>query len=394
MALATTTAGFRYSLSRRAGTRASQVGVVPVGVVIAGVVLAASLAAQTASADTSVKAVAPKTWPIGGMVTLSSAAGIGTFVAGEQNRPSVSGSLNLLLNYRPMPGLTLMLSQTINKTFVDYAEDSFAPRARNSNMDDLLLIASWSPMVKGDDGPKVELSEAKKKALAAAAAINPTLVTTAGAGKPLTLPGDIRVSFLGLAALPTSRASTFQTRWLSLTGAVNFSRTFGKVSLTYQPRIQKQFHQYSTPVVSYDPGAPLALAREGGAEAVGDSLVAIGQQNISFQVRNALIANIAATEALSFQVFYFLAHQYRYYDAPLDEFSSPHAKAGRGRLDLQFGSLAANYVLPANWVASLGVSTFSQPWSADNATLRFPFFDFRSASDNISSVSLSFTRMF
>lgn len=354
---------------------------------------AAGLCTSDAFAQASVTKAPPKTWPIGGLVSLSAAAGAGTFVTGEGNRTSVSSSLNLLINYRPAPGLTLMLSGTLNKTLKDFAEDPFAPRLRNSNFDDLLLIASWSPMVK-DDSPKQELSEEKKKALAAAAAVNPTLVTSGGAGKPLTLPGDIRVSFLGIIGFPTSKAAQFQTRRLNLIGAANFTKSLGSVSLTYQPRFQKNIHEYTNPIVSFEPGSPTAIAREGGAEAVGENQVAAGQQNISFAIRNALIANIAVTEELSFQVFYFLLHQYRYYDAPLDNLSSEHAKAGLGRLDLQFGSISANYVLPGSWFASLSVSTFSQPWSADNTTLRFPFFDFRSTSDNISSLGLSFTRSF
>jgi hypothetical protein len=356
--------------------------------VVAIAALPSVVAAQSASV-----AAKPKTWPIGGLVTLSGSAGIGSFVPGEQNRPNVGSSLNLLVNFRPAPGLTLMLSQTINKTLADFAEDPFAPRKRNTTLDDTLLVASWTPMLK-DDSPRVELSEAKKKALAAAAAVNPTLVTAAGAGKPLTLPGNIRVSFLGIVGLPTSRLSQFQTRYLNLIGAVSFSRSWKYVTVTYQPRFQKQLHRYSNPIVSQDGSNITALAREGGAEAIGEGLVATGQQNISYALRNALILSMPGPGNLSFQVFYFMLHQYRYYSAPLDEFSSEHAKAGRGRLDLQFGSVAANYVLPMSMVASFSVSTFSQPWSADNQTYRFPFFDFRSTSDNITSVGLSLTRSF
>ncbi len=344
-----------------------------------------------ATAQTVTKA--PNKWPISGLVSLSGSAGVGTFVPGEQNRPSVSSSLNLLLNFQPMPGLTLMASQTINKTFVDFAEDGFAPRQRNTSIDDLLLVASWSPMVK-DDSPRKELSEAEKKAQAAAAATNPTLVTAVGAGKPLTLPGGIRVSFLGLAQLPTGKSSQFQGRYIALTGAANFSRSFGPVSVTYQPRFQKQFHKYASAVIENDGGVPIALGRDGGAESLSDNLVATNQQNVSWAVRNALILNIAGSDNLSFQVFYFLLHQFRYYDAPLDELSSQFARGGTRMADLQFGSIAANYTLPSNWFASLSVATFSMPWSADNKTLRFPFFDFRSTSDNITSLSLGLTRAF
>ncbi len=363
----------------------------------AAAVLAAAAVTVSASAvfaqSASVKAE-PKKWPLGGLVTLSGSAGIGTFVPGEQNRPNVGTSLNLLVNFRPAAGLTLMVSQNINKTLVDNAGDPFAPRARNTNIDDLLLVASWTPMV-ADDAPKKELTEAEKKAMAAAAATNPTLVTSAGAGKPLTLPGDIRVSFLGIVGLPTSKASQYQTRYLNLIAAASFTKAWKFLTLTWQPRFQKQLHRYSNPIVPAEVGgSTLGIAREGGAEAVGEGLVAAGANNVSWAFRNALIANIPGPGNLSFQVFYFLLHQFRYYDSPKDEFSSQYAKAGTGRTDLQLGQIAANYVLPGGWFASASVSTYSQPWSADNQTLRFPFFDLRSASDNITTVGLSLTRAF
>lgn len=383
------------SLTKRAaGTRRGVRSTRRLAAAIAATCLATIGTVAGATAQSATVKAKPKTWPLGGLVTLSGSAGLGTFVAGEQNRPSVGTSLNLLVNFRPMPGLTLMVSQNINKTLVDNAGDAFAPRSRNTNIDDLLLVASWTPML-ADDGPKVELSEAKKKALAAAAATNPTLVTAAGAGKPLTLPGGVRVSFLGIIGLPTSKLSQYQTRYLNLIGAVNFTKSWKYITLTYQPRFQKQLHRYSNPIVPAEvAGSTLGVAREGGAEAIGEGLVANGANNISWAFRNALIANIPGPGNLSFQVFYFLLHQYRYYDAPKDEFSSQYAKEGTGRTDLQLGQVAANYVLPGGWFASASVSTFSQPWSADNQTLRFPFFDLRSASDNITTVGLSLTRAF
>jgi hypothetical protein len=359
------------------------------------IALVASLLAGAAAgfAQSASVTAEPQTWPIGGNVTLSGAAGIGSFVTGAQNQPNVSSSLNLLINFQPMAGLTLMVSENINKTLADFSGDGFSPRKLNTTIDDLLLVASWTPMVK-DDSPRKVLSVAEQKAQAAAAAINPTLVTKAGSGKPFMLPGDIRVSFLGLVALPTSRASQFQTRLLNLTGAVSLTKSSKYVTVTYQPRFQKSLHRYTNPLINTEGQAISALSREGGAEAIGENLVASGQQNISYSIRNALIVSVPGPGNLSFQIFYFLLHQFRYYDAPLDQFSSAHAKAGRGRLDLQYGALSANYSLPAGLFGSFSVATFSQPWSADNKTLRFPFFDFRSTADNITSVNLSLTRSF
>ena len=54
------------------------------------------------------------------------------------------------------------------------------------------------------------------------------------------------------------------------------------------------------------------------------------------------------------------------------------------------------YTLDKAETTSLGLdaTTISAPFSADNSTFRFPFFDFRSLSDNYTSVSLTLTRAF
>ncbi len=341
----------------------------------------------------TVKKAAPKKWPIGGMVTLGSSAGIGTFVPGEANRPAVSSSVSLLARVSPAPGLTLMASQGISKTLVDNSDDPFAPRKRNTTIGDTILIISWTPLLK-DDGskPKKELSAKKKAALAAAAAVNPTLVSNSS-GKPLTLPGDIRLSFLSVISLPTSKIAQYQTRLGVVALAANFRRVFGSFSLTYQIRYTKNFHRYSNAVVDTSAGLS-AIARGGGVEAVGDSQVATSFNNISFNIRNALIASLPGPGKLSFQALWIVINNYRYFDAPQDEYTSIHAKSGRGRLDLSFGQLAANYVFGGGYIGSFNISTFSTPKTADNSSFRFPFFDFRSTPDNLTSFGLSVTKMF
>ncbi|MCO4759884.1 MAG: hypothetical protein KC502_00110 [Myxococcales bacterium] len=356
------------------------------------VALLAGAVAAPASAQTVKKSVKKKPWPIGGMVTVGTTAGLGTFVPGESNRPMWSSNVRLMARHSPMAGLTLMASQGITKTFVTNVDDPFAARKRDTTLGDTVLIASWTPMIQ-DAKPKKKkkLTAKQKAAAAAAAALNPMLVS-GGKGHPLMLPGGIRLSFLSVLSLPTSRIAQYQGRMAVLAGAANFSRRVGPVNLTYQARFTKNFHRYSNAVVPA--GDNSELARAGGAEAVSDSQVATAFNNISFNVRNMLIASIPGPGKLSFQAVWLIINNFRYYDAPVDEFTSANAKGGRGRLDLSWASLSANYVFKGGYIASLSLATFQTPKTADNSMFRFPFFDFRSTPDNLTSLGLSVTKMF
>ena len=353
--------------------------------------VALSLSATAFAQGTAVKKAVKKKWPIGGMVTVGSTVGAGTFVPGESHRPTVSTRVSMLARYSPAPGLTLMASQGISKSLVDNSDDPFAPRARNTAIGDTILIISWTPLLK-DNKPKKKLSAKEKAALAAAAAVNPTLVSSSS-GKPLTLPGGIKLSFLSVISLPTSKIAQYQTRLGIVALAANFRRALGPITLTYQLRFTKNFHRYSNAVVDNSLGLA-EMARGGGVEQVSDSQVATSFNNFSFNIRNAIIANIPGPGKLSFQALWILINNFRYYDAPQDEFTSVNAQGGRGRLDLSFAQVQANYVFGGGYIGSFNISTFSTPKTSNNKYFRFPFFDFRSTPDNLTTVGLSLTKMF
>ncbi len=358
---------------------------------IAAIVVAVLLSANGFAQGSSVTKAKPKKWPIGGMVTFGSSAGVGTFIPGESHRPQLSTSVSMLARFSPAPGLTLMASQGISKTLLDNADNPFAPRMRNTTIGDTILIISWTPLLK-DSSPRKKLSAKEKAALAAAAAVNPTLVSSAS-GKPLTLPGDIKMSFLSVISLPTSRIAAYQTRLGVVALAANFRRKLGPVSVTYQLRFTKNFHRYSNALVDNSDGLA-EIGRSGGVESVSDSQVASAFNNFSYNIRNAIIANVPGPGKLSFQVLWILINNFRYYDAPQDELTSPNAVGGRGRLDLSFAQVAANYVFGGGYIGSFNISTFATPKTSDNKGFRFPFFDFRSTPDNLTTVGVSLTRMF
>lgn len=348
----------------------------------------AAPAAVTEAASASVKKTKPRKWPIGGQVSMGVSAGAGTFVSGEQNRPSVTSSMSLFFGAGLGGGLRLNVLQSINKTLVDFAEDPFAARKRNTTLGDTMLILAYRPMVAG--GRKKELTAAEKAAIA----LNPSLAA-GDSGRPLKLPGGIGVQGILRLHLPTSKIAQHQTRQATVGAALTFNKGgIGPFSFIYQVRFDKNFHKYSNAVVNYDELNTTPLARPGGEEQVGSSLVATRFNNPSYAFRNLFIASINTGTKLSFQIVYLLINQFRYYDAPLDEYSSPHAKGGRGRLDLAWGQIAALYSLGGGYMISANTATFTTPWSADNQSLRLPFLEFRNASDNITSFGLSLLKNF
>ena len=84
---------------------------------------------------------------------------------------------------------------------------------------------------------------------------------------------------------------------------------------------------------------------------------------------------------------YLLLNNFKYYDAPCDQYTSIHATCGRGRSDTQVGIVSLGYDFDGHTSLSLNALTASPPFSADNKSYRFPLFDFRSTTDNYSSVS-------
>ena len=330
-----------------------------------------------------------KPFPISGNVSAGTTVGIGTFVDGPQRRPSMSGSLSLTVRTAPATGWTLMVMQDISKTLIDNADDGAASRARETFVSDPVAMVLWAPTTGGGGGEKKEMTEAERKQ----AALNP-MMSHSGSGKPLALPGDIRVNFAGIFSLGTSRVSRFQGNYGTAGLAVNLVRSFGPVMLAYRLRFSKNFHEYSNASVDTSGLTSTSMLRAGGAEDLGGGMMATPFQNTSYFLRNRLLMSWDISDAWSFQAMLRVTNLFRYYEAPLDEYSSKYAKEGRGRSDTQLGTMSLNYVMGSSLIWSLASTTWSAPWSNDNQSYRFPLWDFVSASDNITTVSLSVTKMF
>ncbi len=362
----------------------------PATVIVFAVAVALGVPALASAADKTtgaavakapVKKKPAKPFPLAGNVSLGSTAGLGSFVSGPQNRTSLSGSLSLNVRMSPAPGVTLMIIQGISKTFIDSYGDDFASKARNTFVNDPVAFLLWAPTI--GSGEAHEMTEEEKRI----AALNP-MMAVQGGGKPLALPGDIRVTFAGIFSLGTGRIARYRKQYGTAGIALNLTRNFGSLMLAYRLRYTKLFHEYTNAVVDTTLLTSTSMAREGGVEDLGGGMMATSTMNLSFHLRNRLLMNWNINSLWSVSAMFRVTNLFRYYDAPKDEFSSSFAKAGRGRSDTQLGSLSATMALKGIYW-SLSSTTWSAPFTKNNKNYRFPFWDFTSASDNITTVSLS-----
>ncbi len=306
---------------------------------------------------------------LSGDVRLDNTVGLGTFVPGEARR--VSDDLGVLLRAALTlgHGVGLTALQTVSKNLATNV-DSGAARLYDTVVGDTLLVANWSP-VRGDE---------------------------AGRPLPLLLPGGLKVTASLALALPTSRASRFQTRLFALTPGFSVLKPDwlgGRLTVVYAFGFTKNFNRLTTTAV--DASNFPTLARPDGPELIsGQSEIATGALNTSFAVRNTFAVAWMPTPRLAVGLTYALYNNFKYNDFSNDVWTSANAKPGNGRADLQWGLVSVGYSLDPDqqWTLTALAVTASPPWSADNRTLRFPFFDWRSSADNYTSLGLAVNRAF
>ncbi len=308
-------------------------------------------------------------FPLTGEVRLDNTVGLGTFVPGEAKRASDDLGLFLRANVALGHGVNIGALQMVSKNLATNV-DSGAARLYDTVVGDTLLTVSWTPM------------------------------RTEGARKPEAwlLPGGIKLAASLAAALPTSRASRFQTRVLALTPGIALIKPDlfgGRLSVLYAFGFTKNFNRLTTTAV--DAVSFPGLARPDGPELVsGQSEIATGTLNTSFAIRNTVAVTWLPTPRIAVGLTYVLYNNFKYNDFSADIYTALNAKPDRGRSDLQWGLVSVGYTPDPDrkWTLSALAMTASPPWSADNRTLRFPFFDFRSSADNYTSLSLSVNRAF
>ena len=329
----------------------------------------AELASETEEAESTQPPRPSDAFPLNGDVRLDNTVGLGTFVPGESRRASYDLGLFLRAGLMLGRGMSVGALQTVSKNLVTNV-DSAAARPYDTVVGDTLLTFAWLPMQARD----------------------------AGKSTPWLLPGGIKLTTTLVAALPTSRASRFQTRLLALTPGFSLAKSdwfHGKLALLYAFGFTKNFNRLTTTAV--DAVNFPNLARPDGPEFIaGQGEIATGALNTAFSLRNTLALTWLPTPRLAFGLTYVLYNNFKYEPFADDAFTASSAKPGRGRSDLQWSLVSAGYTFDPEqkWTLSVLALTASPPWSADNQTLRFPFLDVRSSADNYTSLSLSVNRAF
>jgi hypothetical protein len=193
--------------------------------------------------------------------------------------------------------------------------------------------------------------------------------------------------------LPTSPVSQFETLMLAAAARLVMQRRLGEhFAIDYLGIFRKNFHEYESPVVDAGQSAePPTFARRGGNEDLPGSLVAVGQNNVSYYFYNLLAFSWMPSTQWSALIGYAMTNSFTYASFPRDELSSPYSTSGAGQRDSSLGVIELGYMPNDRFWFSAGITTIAAPKSEDNQSFRFPFYDFEGQARNYTLFYLDVT---
>lgn len=285
-------------------------------------------------------------FPIGATIIFDNSVGIGTFAPGEYtDRPLWSMALSMRPFVRLADNMRLTLRMDLSKDIIENADAATATK-NETLLSDLILTYTVSPLVHEE------------------------------------VTGIKLMAWLDLLA-PTSLASQTQTRILTLRPGLGLSKDFGWVSLNYQFRFDYNINQSKYPAFDVaDAAEPPCLSAkllDGGGAVCGS------RSNTQFQFMNRFIVEFVPVERLAIAIDFIIYNAFGY-EMPDDELTADNAKPGLGQRDLTAGTVEISYQVLDELALALGTTTLQPPKTLDNEGFRFPFFDYRSTSDNLTSV--------
>lgn len=297
-------------------------------------------------------------FPVGATIIYENAVGIGTFVGDEfQRRPLWSMSLSMRPIVRLGDSMSIIARLDIAKDIIENADSTGTVKSQTL-LSDTILTFNMAPIVE----------------------------------EPVT---GIKLSGWVDLLLPTSLLSQYQSKILTARLGLGLSKEFGWVNLYYQTRFSKNFHKYDHPVLSQpDGGIATCLPSAGGALVDTDVCAPGGVANSSFQFMNRGTVEFVPYEGLSITVDFIAYNDFTYDVNPDDALTNGNAVAGRGQRDLTQGTFEVGYQVNPYLGVSLGTTTLQPPKTLDNEGFRFPFFDFRTASNNFTTVYLDLVGTF
>ena len=181
---------------------------------------------------------------------------------------------------------------------------------------------------------------------------------------------------------PTSAESRARDLYLSTGIGFDLNRMFGKhVLLGYSFRYNKNWNgSTSTVIPRY-----ASLIRLNGAEDAGGGQAYGGGLTSEMSIMNRLMASFIINDQWSISVVLGISNAWTYKGAlpsERDEFTNENAKPGRGQSDSTSGVIDISYQPWEHVGFSIGMSSSQPAFTADNKSLRFPFFDFTSEGNN------------
>lgn len=193
--------------------------------------------------------------------------------------------------------------------------------------------------------------------------------------------------------LPTSKASINANLYTSIVPSLAASIKLWRFSLAYGITYSYNAHKYTS--VTLDPDDIDVLSRSTGNEIIDSHNIAIGGVLAEHDLANQFVLGIECIrKVLDLSIGFAFADSWSYDNGTItsdDEFVGKHAKVGRGHSQYSQGSLVLSYKPIKYATVSFGMVS-TQPWkTADNKTLRFPWFDTESPSKNYTKFMLSAT---
>lgn len=203
------------------------------------------------------------------------------------------------------------------------------------------------------------------------------------------------------ATLPLSWASQRSGTITNLAFNLPLNRVFGKLWVQYAFNMGRGLHttpmlQVNNTTLRDEQGNLLLACRQDQA------LCATGMTNMEWTISNRIGGAYQATDNFSFGALLGVTNGFRYTLVPeVDEFTpkavdsngNPVAAVGPGRVDFISSSIFMTYFLNQIFSLNVSMNTFGTPFTRDNKTLRFPFYDFFSGADSLTSYSVGLSML-
>ena len=186
------------------------------------------------------------------------------------------------------------------------------------------------------------------------------------------------------AYAPISMQSREANLVTALRPGLNLSWSWAGLRLGYGLFYKQYFHTTTNRTQNVAALPNSLLFRSGGAEDLGDGEIAIGSRNTQSAVYNSMNASYTFLDKWSTSVSLMVVSAFKYTQALSDQYSSPYASA-TGQSDMTSGGLDLSYQATEHLAFSIGVSSLQPLRSADNKSLRFPFYDFVTPGNNFSA---------